>query len=110
MVSCSSLTSGVFEYLQLDMFTTGHRVPVAGAGEDVDIIHNDKRLLLQSNDGEVVLISIFISMGVIPRPHWEHEGQRPVLPAAHLCAHKHNQTQESLSVFYFFIYRGSHHI
>lgn len=60
-------------YLQFDMFTTGNRVPHAGAGEDVHVIDNDERFLLQSNDGEVVFISILIPVGVIPRPHWEHQ-------------------------------------
>lgn len=73
MVSHSLVTHEVFGYLQLDMFTTGNRISIAGAGEDVYIVDYDKRLLLQSNDGEVVLISIFIPMGIIPWPHWEHE-------------------------------------
>lgn len=60
-------------YLQFDMFTTGNGVPHAGAGEDVHVVDNDERFLLQSDDGEMVFISVLVPVGVIPRPHWEHQ-------------------------------------
>lgn len=48
--------------LLFDVFAAGDRVPHAGAGQDVHVIHNDKGLLLQSHDGEVVLIGFLVSV------------------------------------------------
>lgn len=75
------------------MLAAGHRVSHAGAGEDVHIVDNDERFLFQGDDGEVVFISVLVPVGVIPRPHWEHQRQRPVLPTPHLCVRSHTRTQ-----------------
>lgn len=80
-------------YLLFDMLAAGHRVSHAGAGEDVHIVDNDERFLLQGDDREVVFICILIPVGVVPWPHWEHQRQRPVLPTPHLCVRRHTQTQ-----------------
>lgn len=61
-----------------------HGVPIAGACEDVYIVHDDERFLLQGDDGEVVLIRILVPVGVVPRPHWEHQRQCSIFPASHL--------------------------
>lgn len=45
------LTYCVCVYLLFDMLAAGHRVSHAGAGEDVHIVDNDERFLLQGDDG-----------------------------------------------------------
>ncbi len=75
------------------MLAAGHRVPHAGASEDVHIVDYDKRFLLQGDDGEMVFIRILVSVGVVPWPHWEHQRQRPILPTSHLSVCSHTQTQ-----------------
>lgn len=88
-------------YLLFDMLSARHRVSHAGAGEDVYVVDDDERFLLQCDDGEMVFICILVPVGVIPRPHWEHQRQRPVLPAAHLCVRKHTQTQTKSGIAIF---------
>lgn len=61
-----------------------HGVSIAGACEDVHVVHDDKRFLLQRDDGEVVLIGILVPVGVVPRPYWEHQRQSSIFPASHL--------------------------
>lgn len=72
------------------MLAAGHGVPHAGAGEDVHVVDDDERFLLQGDDGEVVFIRILIAVGVVPRPHGEHQRQRSVLPPPHLCVCRHH--------------------
>lgn len=55
------------------MLAAGHRVPHACASEDVHIVDDDKRFLLQRNNGEMILVCILIPVGVVPWPHWEHQ-------------------------------------
>lgn len=45
-----SLTHRVCGYLLFDMFAARHRVSHAGAGEDVNVVDNDKRFLFQGDD------------------------------------------------------------
>ena len=40
----------MYVYLLFDMLAAGHRVSHAGAGEDVHVVDNDKRFLLQGDD------------------------------------------------------------
>ena len=60
-------------YLLFDVLAAGHRVPHARAGEDVHVVDYDKGLLLQGDDGEVVFIGVLVPVGVVPRPHREHQ-------------------------------------
>lgn len=76
------------------MLAAGHRVSHAGAGEDVHIVHNDERFLLQGDNREMILICVLITVGVVPWPHWEHQGQCPILPTPHLCVHRHTNTKK----------------
>lgn len=73
-------------YLLLDVLAAGHGVPHARARQDVHVVHDDKRLLLQSDDGQVVLVCVLVPVRVVPGPHREHQRQGSVLPAAHLQA------------------------
>lgn len=70
--------------LLFDMLAAGHRVSHAGAGQDVHIVDDDEWFLLQGDNREVVFVCVFVPVRVVPRPHWEHQRQRPVLPAPHL--------------------------
>lgn len=97
MGRCCVLVHIVCVYLLFDVLAAGHRVSHAGAGEDVHIVDNDERFLLQGDNGEVVFICILVPVGVIPRPHWEHQRQCPVLPTAHLRVRKHTQTQSGIA-------------
>lgn len=55
------------------MLAAGDRVSHAGAGEDVHIVNNDERFLLQGDDREMIFICVLIPVGVISWPHWEHQ-------------------------------------
>lgn len=66
------------------MLAAGHGVPHARARQDVHVVHDDKRLLLEGDDGQVVLVGVLVAVRVVPGPHWEHQRQGSVLPAAHL--------------------------
>lgn len=70
--------------LLLDVLAAWHGVPHARAGQDVHIVDNDKRLLLQRDDRQVVLVGVLVPVRVVPGPHREHQRQGSVLPAAHL--------------------------
>lgn len=56
--------------LLFDMLSTGHRVPHAGTGEPFHVLHDNKRFLLQRDDGQVVVVQLGITEGVEARPHW----------------------------------------
>lgn len=70
--------------LLFDMLAAGHRVSHAGAGQDVHVVDDDEWFLLQGDNREVVFVCVFVAVRVVPRPHWEHQRQRAVLPAPHL--------------------------
>lgn len=84
----------VCDYSLFNVSPARHGVPIAGAREDVYIVHDDERFLLQGDDGEVVLIRILVPVGVVPRPHWEHQRQRSIFPASHLSV-KRSESQFS---------------
>lgn len=76
-------------YSLFNVSPAGHGVSIARAREDVYVVDDDKRFLLQGDDGEVVLICILVPVGVVPRPYWEHQRQSSILPASHLGARQH---------------------
>lgn len=70
--------------LLFDMFPAGHRVPHAGTGEPLHILHYHERLLLQSDDGQVVVVQLGVAKGVEARPHGVLESQTAVVQLPHL--------------------------
>lgn len=56
--------------LLLDVLSARHRVPHAGTGEPLHVLHDNERFLLQGDDGQVVVIQLRIAEGVKARPHW----------------------------------------
>lgn len=94
--------SGVWELcvcLLFDMLAAGHRVSHAGAGQDVHIVDDDEWFLLQGDDREVVFVGVFVPVRVVPRPHREHQRQRAVLPAPHLCVPQTQKQNQGLFLF-----------
>lgn len=70
--------------LLFDVLPAGHGVPHAGPGQPLHILHNHEGLLLQSDDGQVVVIQLGIAKRVETRPHWILHGQAAVVQFAHL--------------------------
>lgn len=67
-----------------DMLPAGYRVPHASSGEPLYILHNDERFLLQSDNGQVVVVHLSITEGVEAWPHWVFQCQAAVVQFAHL--------------------------
>lgn len=67
-----------------DVLAAGHRVPHAGAGQTLHVLHDDEGCLLQGDDAQVVVVRLTVPKGVEARPDGILEGQGPVLPPTHL--------------------------
>lgn len=85
-------------YSLFNVSPAGHGVSIARAREDVYVVHDDERFLLQGDDGEVVLICILVPVGVVPRPYWEHQRQSSIFPATHLGEKRNKWSLFSLPV------------
>lgn len=70
--------------LLFDVLPAGHGVPHAGAGQPLHVLHNHEGLLLQSDDGQVVVIQLSIAERVETRPHRVLHSQAAVVQFAHL--------------------------
>lgn len=70
--------------LLFDVLPAGHGVPHAGPGQPLHILHNDEGLLLQSDDGQVVVVQLGVAKGVETRPHRVLHGQAAVVQLPHL--------------------------
>ena len=70
------------------MLPAGHRVPHAGTSEPLDVLHNDKRFLLQSDDGQMIVVQLRVTEGVEARPHWVLQCQAAVVQSSHLWGRK----------------------
>lgn len=70
---------------EFELFAARHSVPHAGAAERVHVLHDDKRRLLQSDDGQVVLTLLRTRVQLKARPHMVPHRQRASLPLANLC-------------------------
>lgn len=66
------------------VFPAGHRVPHAGTSEPFYVLHNNERLLLQRDDGQVVVVHLGVTDGVEARPHRVLQCQAAVLQFPHL--------------------------
>lgn len=74
--------------LLFDMLPAGHRVPHAGTSEPLYILHDNKRFLLQSDDGQVVVVQLSVTEGVETWPHWVLQCQAAVVQFPHLDGRK----------------------
>ena len=77
-----------------DLFPAGHGVPHAGPAQRIHIFHDDEWSLLQSHDGQVVVLSgCCASIQFITRPHMVLHGQGTILPFTHLQGHTTSKRQ-----------------
>lgn len=70
--------------LLFDVLPAGHGVPHAGPGESFHILHDYEGLLLQSDDGQVVVVQLSITKGVETRPHRVLDSQAAIVQFPHL--------------------------
>ena len=103
-----------------DLFPAGHGVPHAGPAQRIHIFHDDEWSLLQSHDGQVVVLSgCCASIQFITRPHMVLHGQGTILPFTHLQGHTTSKRQSDylknvininnlILVLLFFFYCFSH--
>lgn len=70
---------------EFELLAARHSVPHAGSAQRVHVLHDDKRSLLQSYDGQVVLALLRSRVQVEARPHVVPHRQRTSLPLADLC-------------------------
>lgn len=66
------------------MLSAGDRVPHAGTSEPLYVLHDHERFLLQSDNGQVVVIKLSITEGVEARPHRVLQCQTAIVQFAHL--------------------------
>lgn len=66
------------------MLSAGDRVPHAGTSEPLYVLHNNERFLLQSDNGQVVVIKLGITEGVEARPHRVLQCQAAIVQLSHL--------------------------
>lgn len=66
------------------MLPAGHGVPHAGAREPLHVLHDDKGLLLQRDDGQVAVVQLGVAEGVEARPHWVFKRKAAVVQFPHL--------------------------
>lgn len=69
---------------ELELLAARHSVPHTGAAERVHVLHDDKRRLLQSDDGQVVLLLLGRRVQLEARPHVVPHGEGASLPLADL--------------------------
>lgn len=80
-----SLKEGQSKYSpEFELLAAGYCVPHACAAERVHILHDDKRRLLQSNDGQVVIPLLRSRVQLESRPHVVPHRQWTSLPLANL--------------------------
>lgn len=73
-------------FLLFDVLPAGHGVPHAGAREPLHVLHDDKGLLLQRDDGQVAVVQLGVAEGVEARPHWVFKRKAAVVQFPHLEA------------------------
>lgn len=66
------------------MLPAGHGVPHAGPSQSFHVLHYYEGLLLQSDDGQVVVIQLSVTEGVETRPHRVFDGQAAIVQFPHL--------------------------
>lgn len=67
-----------------DVLPARHRVPHAGTGQTLHVLHDHKRLLLQGDNGQVVVVQLGVTEGVEAWPHRVLQSQAAIVQFAHL--------------------------
>lgn len=84
------------------MLPAGHGVPHAGPSQSFHVLHYYEGLLLQSDDGQVVVIQLSVTEGVETRPHRVFDGQAAIVQSPHLKGRMVNgrkSPQEGLNLY-----------
>lgn len=84
--------------LLFDVLPAGHGVPHAGPSESFHVLHDYEGLLLQSDDGQVVVIQLSVTKGVETRPHRVFDRQAAIVQFPHLKVNGRKSPQEGLNL------------
>lgn len=72
----------------LDVLPTGNRIPHTSSSEPLDVFDDNEGFLLQSYDGQMVVVRLRVAERVEARPHVVFQRQATVVQTTHLETHR----------------------